>query len=125
MSDRERFWITKGRVKVEISDMTTPHLLNAYRWAGERMIEYKGLIEFAFSPFAPSEDTIAADDLDRCMEDVYKEEAILSSRMGDLREEIDKRGLSPLPLRKEFKPLPKVKAVHTVSGYGGRILELE
>ena len=85
-------------------------------------MDCKCMNDLYFSPvFAPSEGTMAADDLDKVMLEVWDEEFSINVWLRTFGKEIEGRGLTTLPLRKEFKPLPKAKRAETV-GVAGKVL---
>ena len=76
-------WTTKDGQKIPISKMTDSHLLNAHRWLGEKLVDCKRMNDLYFSPvFAPSEGTIAADDLGEVMQGVWGEEFSINADWG-------------------------------------------
>jgi len=118
-------WRTREGKEVEIKSMTDSHLLNAHRYLQRRINDLRELEQFAFSPFAPSEGTVAADDLESCLSGeggVFDQVISLSVSRNILKKEIKRRGLTPLTVNPP-RPLPKIKSVEHFMG--GVIFELE
>lgn len=125
---KNKIWKTRDGKRILLSDMQDEHLLNAHRLTKEKYLQTLENISFCFSPFAPSEDTIAHDDMEQALDDDYNRLFRLHSIGQVLRFEIDRRGLTPKSMRTKHQPLPQVKRVidgRNVGASGGCIMELE
>ena len=101
-------WITQNGRKIPIDQMTNNHLLNTHRFVRRKLVEANELEMFAYSPFAPSEGTIAADDLEKCLNDLWEQKFALSSWEERIDKDIARRNLEPLYVDPP-KPMPKIK----------------
>ena len=121
-------WKARDGKKIPLSQMCNQHLLNAHRLTKEKYLETLESISFCFSPFAPSEDTIAHDDMEKVLYHDYVTLSRLHSIGSTLREEIDRRALKPKKMRTKHQPLPQVKRVidgRDIGASGGCLMELQ
>ncbi len=125
---RNQIWQTRDGKKIPLIDMDDEHLLNAHRLTKEKYLQILEDILFCFSPFAPSEDTIAHEHMEQALDDDYTILFAFHSAGNALRKEIDRRGLIPKPIRTKHKPLPQVTTVidgREIGASGGCIMKLE
>lgn len=120
--NKEPVWTTKDGREIPVKDMEDRHLLNAHRMVCNQAARCKETLDFGLSIFAPSPDTMAADDCDRIMDEAMDLLFVAKAWTGIFEEEIAHRGLTPL-LHKTARPLPRVKSVEYFGG--ARIIELE
>lgn len=123
-----KIWKTRDGKRIPLSKLGDQHLLNAHRLTKEKYLQTLEDISFSFSPFAPGEDTIAYEDMQKALDDDY-DHLYRLHRIGKiLRAEIDRRHLYPKSIRTKHKPLPLVTSVidgRNVGAAGGCIMQLE
>lgn len=123
-----KIWKTRDGKRIPLSKLGDQHLLNAHRRTKELYLQTLEDISFCFSPFAPSEDTIAYDDMQKVLDDDY-DRLYRLHRIGKiLRAEIDRRHLYPKSIRIKHRLLPQVTSIidgRDLGASGGCIMKLE
>lgn len=94
-------WTTKEGKTLDIKDMTDSHLLFSHRLISERRITMEDAIESAWSFSSMLQGEMALVQIDRDIDRLEDMSWNINKIETTLKKEIDKRGLTPLPLRKE------------------------
>lgn len=124
---KEHIWTTKDGKEILVKELEEGHLFNIYRWLHKKKQSACDLQDFAFSPFAPGEDTIAADDLDDALDESWDESMVINAWIGCIKEEIKRRGMDvPEVTEKRFwKDLTgRVKNIESGPNGMGTIMEI-
>lgn len=123
-------WLAEPAFIADYAEILPPHkisdevLLQLHLDAAQSLQDsFDLLLDSARGWMAPGEDTMAAESLDRALQETAESDIVAASALGILTGEINRRGLDPIPVKKPL-PIPKVESV-SYPDDGGAIYRLE
>lgn len=103
-------WITRGGKKMELSEMTDDHLLNALRYTQKIQAEYETSVKFFHHPVLGPRGEYATEAAENELTEMAMHSAEASIAEEHLAKEVERRGLTPHP-KPGVRKLPEFELV--------------